>query len=86
MKDVIVQKVNIMEIDRFDVFQQKSFDFAMECRPRPDPKIWKAKKKLMKRDPWKFETSVFKDWKFDNEVKNLELIMTKHLIPSNLLS
>lgn len=70
LKDIVIQRLNIMDIDRFDVLKHKSFDFAMECRPRPDPKIWKPKKKLMRRNPWKFETSVFKDWKFDNEVMN----------------
>lgn len=61
----------MMDIERFEVLGHKSFDPALDCRPRPDPKIWVPKKRKQKRMPWLFETSVFKDWKFDTDVRIL---------------
>ena len=59
-----------MDVERFEVLGHKSFDAAIECRPRPEPKIWVPKKRIEKRAPWLFENSVFKDWKFDTDVNN----------------
>ena len=69
MKDLCIQKLNIMNVDRFDVLDEKTLEPAFESRPRPAPKKWVPKKSLKKRDPWLFEQSVFKDWKADTAVK-----------------
>jgi hypothetical protein len=66
-KDLYVDKVNMMTVERFEPLTNETLDLAITSFiPRQEPKVWPRPKKLKK--VWKFSNSVFKDYRQDSEV------------------